>query len=49
MEDDEDVSDGESESDAVYMETRTNALRQRVPSGNGTRMGRPVLNWSGPV
>ena len=38
-EDDEDVSDDESESDAVYMETRTNALRQRVPSGNGTRNG----------
>ena len=36
---DEDVSDGENESDAVYMETRTNALRQRVPSGNGTRNG----------
>ena len=33
------MSDGESESDAVYMETRTNALRQRVPSGNGTRNG----------
>ena len=38
-EDDEDVSDDESESDVVYMETRTNALRQRVPSGNGTRNG----------
>ena len=38
-EDDEDVSDDESESDAVYMETRTSALRQRVPSGNGTRNG----------
>ena len=38
-EEDEDVSDDESESDAVYMETRTNALRQRVPSGNGTRNG----------
>ena len=33
------MSDDESESDAVYMETRTNALRQMVPSGNGTRNG----------
>ena len=38
-EEDEDVSDDENESDAVYMETRTSALRQRVPSGNGTRNG----------
>ena len=33
-EEDEDGSD-----DDIYMETRTNALRQRVPSGNGTRNG----------
>ena len=38
-EENEDLSDFESETDVVYMENRSSALRQRVQSGNGARNG----------